>query len=75
MKTFSLILTFSFLSAGFQSLNAKNEEDSKWSFVRERKQVKVYKQEVGDLTAFRGVGIIDGTPVSYNTSDAADEVY
>ena len=62
MKTFSLILTFSFLSAGFQSLNAENENDSKWSFVRERKQVKVYKQEVGDLTAFKGVGIIDGTP-------------
>ena len=63
MNPFSLILTFSLLCTGLQSLNAENEEDSKWSFVRERKLVKKYiNRKSEDLTAFRGVGIIDGTP-------------
>ena len=37
-----------------------NSDD--WEFVRERKNVKVYRMEVGDRTAFRGVGIIEGSP-------------
>ena len=37
-----------------------NSDD--WEFVRERKSIKVYRKEVGDRTAFRGVGIIEGSP-------------
>ena len=33
-----------------------------WEFVREREEVKVYRKEVGESTAFRGIGIIEGTP-------------
>ena len=33
-----------------------------WEFVRERKNVKVYRKEVGERTAFKGIGIIEGTP-------------
>lgn len=33
-----------------------------WEFVKERKNVKVYRKETGDLSAFRGKGIIEGTP-------------
>ena len=43
-------------------LLAQDQSADGWEFVRERKEVKVYRQEVGDLTAFRGVGMIEGTP-------------
>ena len=62
IKIISLILSVSFQFTYLIWLNAEDKDDSKWIFVRERKQIKVYKEEVGDLTAFMGVGIIEGTP-------------
>ena len=62
MNTFSLfIFPFSILLA-FQFLQGQGTDSDGWEFVREREEVKVYRKEVGDRTAFRGIGIIEGTP-------------
>ena len=47
---------------GFQFLQGQGTDSDDWEFVREREEVKVYRKEVGDRTAFRGVGIIEGAP-------------
>lgn len=62
MNTFSLfIFPFSILLA-FQFLQGQGTDSDGWEFVREREEVKVYRKEVGDRTAFRGIGIIEGAP-------------
>ena len=62
MNTFSLfIFPFSILLA-FQFLQGQGAGSDGWEFVREREEVKVYRKEVGDRTAFRGIGIIEGAP-------------
>ena len=62
MNTFSLfIFPFSILLA-FQFLQGQGTDSDGWEFVRERKEVKGYRKEVGDRTAFRGIGIIEGAP-------------
>lgn len=62
MNTFSLfIFPFSILLA-FQFLQGQGTDSDDWEFVWEREEVKVYRKEVGDRTAFRGIGIIEGTP-------------
>ena len=54
---FSLFFLFSLNFCFGQTIDS-----DPWEFVRERKGVKVYQQEVGERTAFRGIGIIEGTP-------------
>jgi hypothetical protein len=62
VNTFSLfIFPFSILLA-FQFLQGQGTDSDGWEFVREREEVKVYRKEVGDRTAFRGIGIIEGAP-------------
>jgi hypothetical protein len=62
VNTFSLfIFPFSILLA-FQFLQGQGTDSDDWEFVREREEVKVYRKEVGDRTAFRGIGIIEGAP-------------
>jgi len=62
VNTFSLfIFPFSILLA-LQFLQGQGADSDDWEFVREREEVKVYRKEVGDRTAFRGIGIIEGTP-------------
>jgi len=62
VNTFSLfIFPFSILLA-FQFLQGQRADSDGWEFVREREEVKVYRKEVGDRTAFRGIGIIEGAP-------------
>lgn len=57
LTLFSLIYLFSLPISYGQELISDD-----WEFVREKKNVKVYRKEVGDRTAFRGVGMIEGTP-------------
>ena len=62
MKTFSLFIFSIFTLLSIQSLEGQEDNSEGWEFVREKDNVKVYRKEVGDRTAFRGIGIIEGTP-------------
>ena len=62
MKTFSLYIFSIFTLLSIQSLESQEDNSEGWEFVREKDNVKVYRKEVGDRTAFRGIGIIEGTP-------------
>ena len=62
MKTFSLFIFSIFTLLSIQSLEGQDDNSEGWEFVREKDNVKVYRKEVGDRTAFRGIGIIEGTP-------------
>ena len=62
MKTFSLFIFSIFTLSSIQSLQGQEDNSEGWEFVREKDNVKVYRKEVGDRTAFRGIGIIEGTP-------------
>jgi hypothetical protein len=57
-------LTFLYLFLVFSSsvVFGKENENTGWEFIRQRKDVKVYQKEVGDRIAFKGMGIIEGTP-------------
>ena len=62
MKFFSLTFYYLFSISGFCLLSGQSKGSDDWKFLRERKDVKVYEKEVGDRTAFKGIGIIEGTP-------------
>ena len=62
VKTFSLFIFSIFTLLSIQSLEGQDDNSEGWEFVREKDNVKVYRKEVGDRTAFRGIGIIEGTP-------------
>jgi len=62
VKTFSLFIFSIFTLLSIQSLEGQEDNSEGWEFVREKDNVKVYRKEVGDRTAFRGIGIIEGTP-------------
>ena len=62
MKTFSLFIFSIFTLLSIQFLEGQEGNSEGWEFVRERENIKVYHKEVGDRTAFRGIGIIEGTP-------------
>ena len=62
MNTFSLFIFPFSIFFGFQFLQGQGTDSDDWQFVREREEVKVYRKEVGDRTAFRGIGIIEGAP-------------
>lgn len=62
MKTFSLFIFSIFTLLSIQSLEGQDDNSEEWEFVREKDNVKVYCKEVRDRTAFRGIGIIEGTP-------------
>ena len=52
------LLPFVFIGLLF----GQNNNQDTWNFVREKKGVKIYEKEVGDRIAFKGVGIIEGSP-------------
>ena len=56
--SFFVIALTSFVTLLF----GQKSNPAEWEFVKERKNVKVYCKEVGDQSAFRGKGIIEGTP-------------
>ncbi len=56
--SFFVIALTSFVTLLF----GQKSNPAEWEFVKERKNVKVYCKEVGDQNAFRGKGIIEGTP-------------
>ena len=62
MKFFSLTFYYLFSISGFCLLSGQSKGSDDWKFLRERKDVKVYEKEVGDRSAFKGIGIIEGTP-------------
>ena len=55
-----LLFLYTFLAWNF--LNGQSIEQNPWKFVMEKKRVKIYKKEVNGKTAFKGIGIIEGTP-------------
>ena len=55
--SFIVVYLFSLTFSYALDINSDN-----WEFVTERKNIKVYKMEVDGRTAFRGVGIIEGSP-------------
>ena len=57
LTSFIIVYLFSLTISFAQETNSDG-----WEFVREKKDVKVYRKEVGDKTAFRGIGIIEGSP-------------
>ena len=62
MNIFPLFILSITILLGVQFLQGQEGNPEEWEFVREIKEVKVYRKEVGDRTAFRGIGIIKGMP-------------